>query len=900
MKYLIKTLLIILVATNAYAAKLIKIETKDFNKQVAFVFYHPDRQNLQITTIGKQVVVTNSSELKLTQINAAVFSKFASNLQLSKSNKGFSFKFLGEYSDFHKINGEKFTAIEFNISDKATAAKIKSPDKSFNKSSEISINRKGDDLAIHFPWSQNVGSAVFIKDQYLWVVFDKYKKFTLNVKDPAIASVLQLQDNEKTILKFKLLEQKNAKFHKDATGITVTLGKFADSIPGKNIKVVPFEADRKTLIEIQDAKMYKLHDQTSNQYIYVFTLQNSGKIHKSIDDKKYQILETSQGIAVTSQSQDIEINKHDQGILVGTKGRIINPDLMFEDVGDANNLLPICKLKQQEKNFIAEKLMLEKALTNNLPPKEMYGNILQLANLHFCYNMYQESLGALNIASIKQPELFRKDLNAYLLTAINLSLTNQYSKAKNIYEQIFSKLPEESIYPAVTLWQDYNEFKLNKNKSHINLLGNMPIITNYQDDLYFRIVLSGIESYLQDNLIQEAGEVYNIVRKTQDPKINNDLLFLKAQIYTLPKNNSLAKELYQTIIKNSKGDNFNLVRATIKLTNLEYLDKAITAQDAINTLNSLRFSWRGDAVEQDLLLSLVFYYKEINDKINALRTYKYIENCFENRFLDLEIAAETQSIALAIFSSDNIGSDTLGDSHGNHRSDLENVSLFLEFENYIPVDADGLKIIAQTAKQMMNLTLYESAIELLKRYIDKTSPQDKLEFADLIAESYLNSLKPQEAIKILEATDLTNTSFAEYIKRARLKALCYEAMGNLDKAISYLSVDDSIQSYPLKKRIYFKAARWQKFIDLIEDSVFESMQENIDDNKKISQDVIMLAISYASLDQKENLETLIGYLKRSPNLQKSLKNFSSLAKFEDDNLNAEDMQKFIDYYKKVF
>ncbi len=889
-----------LVAASAYAARLIKIETKDFNsKQVAFIFHHPDRQNLQITTIGKQVVVTSQSPIQLTQVNSSAFSKFASNLQSSKSETGFSFNFLGEYSNFHKIDGERFTAIEFDIlgqnseevSSASSAVKAtvldKSLDKPIVKPSEIHLTRKGDDIMIHFPWRKDVGAAAFIKDQYLWVIFDKYKKFILDAKDPVIESVSQLQDGQKTILKFKLLGQRNVKFNKDDTGVIVTLGDAQDdSSLGKNINIMPYELGNKILIEAQDTKMYKLYDQGSNQHLYVFTLQNNSKIHKFIDKKKYQILKTGQGVAISSRDQDVQIDKHERGLLVGVKGRIIDPNLLFSDIENTKDLLPVCNLETKSQNFTIEKSKLESVLTKNLPEKEMYQNMMQLTKLYFCHGMYQESLGALDVTSIKYHDLFNKDLKAYLLTAVNLSLINQNSRAKDIYEQIFSKLPEEKSYPHVALWNSYNDFALD-NRNSINLLDNITIINQYPDELYFKVALGGIESYIKDNSAENAHKVYNLLRSTQDPKIQNNLLFLKAQIAALKNNNALAKDGYKKVIQNSKDDNFNLLRASIKLVELEYLDKEISPQDAVDVLNDLRFIWRGDALEQELLLNLAFYYQELNDKINVLRTYKYIESSFENEFLDLEIATKAQSIAKEIFLSDNT------------KSDMENVSLFLEFENYIKLDENGIKIVMQTAKRMSDLTLHKSAIELLTKYMDKTNKVDKLEFADLIAQNYLDIQNPQEAIRVLEATDLANNLFAEYTKRARLKALGYEALNQFQKAASYISQDNSIESYPIKKRIYFKAGQWQKFIDLIEESVLDSMQDNIDNNKQMSRDIVMLAISYVSLDQKENLEMLVDYLKKSPNLQNSIKNFSSLAKSQSENLNIEDIQKFIDSYKEI-
>jgi hypothetical protein len=879
MNYFIKILLAVLFFSNVYAAKLVRLETKDFGKQIAFVFHHQDDKNLQILKTGKRVIVKDDQEIELRQLNSSEFNKFAANLVVAKDKKSLSFALLLNDSSYHKIDGEKLTAIEFVLS---KTQEKPTEDTDLNN---VLIRKKGKEILIQFPLSGESGSAVFIKDNYLWVVFDGYKKFALSAKNNIFKSIQQLNDQDKTVVRLGIAGQKIAAINKSSKSLSIRLG--AANIAAKEIPILPFEEDKKVLVNLRNAKIHKLRDENVGEDIYVLTVQENQKVDKKIDFGKYKLIQTIQGAAITTVNENFKIDQNEQGILLGVKGEQSVEKLVVDtnNIDVKGSLLPEWHQDFAKQKFLSSKMALETAITKSSTPNDAYDKTIQLANFYFLHEMYHESLGTLNIASIEYPEFFNKDLKAYFLTAVNLSLINRNLKSENIFKDISQKLVDLEL-PEFKLWHDYNQFKIHHSKSNFNLLDQFSVIDNYSDNLYFEVVFASLDSYLARDDFEAAEEVLSKVRQAKDPKIASNIMFYKAQVYSLKGQNNKAKDIYSLMLKDYK-DNFNVVRATLALTKLKYLDKEISVDDAIGTLNDLRFSWRGDKLEKELLLDLADYYRQKGDKINLLRTYKYIlDNCYADSFYDIKISAEINTLAKELFLIDRI------------EASFENASLFLEFKNYISNFDEDEKIKLQMARTMLNLGLYDSCIDTLKKTLIKAKDKDKIPLADLLAEAYIANDKPQDAIKILEETDAVNSSFNEYIKRSRVKANAFELLGQNDKALEYLKLDDSRESYDIKKRLYVKTNKWQQLIDLTEEDVLNSIQTRIGKGSEVNKDVMMLAIGYALLDKKPELESLIGYLKLNPDLQKSVQKLTSLTNTED--FNIADIQKFIDDYKKMF
>jgi hypothetical protein len=888
MRYFIRVLLITLFINNAHSAKLINLETKDFGNRVAFVFHHQDFKNLQILSIGKKIIVKGDQALTLKHQNLKEFTKFASELTISSDKTTVSFKFLPKYSNYHKIDGEKLTAIEFVLQDEGDkSSKLEQASKENNI--QISIKKKGGDILLQFPLTEKIGSAVFIKDNYLWIVLDKYKKFVFPAKNNILASAQQIQDNQKTILRFKLDGQKVSKFYQNTKEFVVELSKKSKLIAGKNIIITPFEDDQKVLLKLRSSQIYKLHDSNIGDDLYVLTVLDDQKINQKIDLDGYKIIETIRGAVIATLNDGLKVDQKEQGVFLSLNDRKFKNEIFVIDQGlEGANLLPLSLDAAQAKSFLSTKLALEAAIAKSSSNKEFYDNSINLANFYFLYEMYQESLSVLNVSSIEYPEFFSKDLKPYFLTAVDLILIDRNLKAQEILKNIALKLPDASSFKEFELWNNYNEFKLNKNKSSINLLDYFEIIDHYKDNLYFKVVFAGLESYLHKGEIDSTNELLKKVRQTKDLTVLNDLLFYKAKLYSLKNQNAVAKEIYKEILKNPANE-LNFVRATLALTQLRNNEQEITTDEAINVLNDIRLKWRGDSVEQDVLVQLAQYYKHKKDNINLLRTYKYIQDyCYKDGFFDVNIASESSLLAKQLF----LTNDSI--------NDLESVSLFLEFKRYIPSSEEGNQIVMKIAEKMLKLGLYDSFEELLLQHLSVVEKADKIEAADLLAKGYLADEKPQEAIKILESTDFLNSAFSEYAKRSRLKAEAYEMLGQTDKAIKYLEIDESKDAYPIKKRLYVKANQWQKFINLTEESTLSSIQYKIGQNSEINHDVMMLAIGYIALDKKAEFDSLIGYLALNPDLQASVKNLSSLANIDNTNLDMSDVQKFIDSYKKMF
>lgn len=115
-------------------------------------------------------------------------------------------------------------------------------------------------------------------------------------------------------------------------------------------------------------------------------------------------------------------------------------------------------------------------------------------------------------------------------------------------------------------------------------------------------------------------------------------------------------------------------------------------QDAIESLGSLKFDWRGDQLEYEILMQLAIYYKTTKDIMNALRTYNYIQSAFNNKVSNFYITSEMAKIFNDVFLPGGLGEDM---------DDFTAVALFYEFKELNPIGKQGDNVIIAIAKRLL-------------------------------------------------------------------------------------------------------------------------------------------------------------------------------------------------------
>ena len=475
--------------------------------------------------------------------------------------------------------------------------------------------------------------------------------------------------------------------------------------------------------------------------------------------------------------------------------------------------------------------------------------------------MYHESASMIEAMQIDAADLFAKSPYANFLYAVNMSIIKEYSRsvdyykeARALYIKFTKKVPLE-----LAMWQEYNDYKRGIYHNEIPVDEHLAgIVVNYPDSLYWKLVLADLEIYLQLGNLKRVEQVLENTRTPTHRKYADFLNYYAALYYKKKGNLTRAQEYLGNLERYSK-DNRVITLATLERTRMLYDAGAISLAGAIQRLDSIRYHWRGDKLEYELLTQLADYYEKAGEVLLALRTYKYIKDAFANKINDLFITGQMVELYNKLF------------VHGRdieRLSDFEVISIFYEFKFLNPIGADGDDVILMIAKRMMNLDLLDNAISLLQHQVQYRLKGDKRVItAEHLATLYLMNDMPQRAIDILQNTDRDNIDFNRHIFRSRLKASAYAVLGRYSEALTLLEGDNSEHANSLRYDIFFRAGKWNDYIKGMEASILTKLAsgEKVEDI-----DLIKIAVAYTNSGKFRALKNLRAMLKEPSTTVKAI------------------------------
>ena len=878
------------VCSTTFASSVIRVDTKKLGDETVFVFYHDRFVNINAnfhTNLGN---VTASRPIQLAFVNEPVTKALTKSFSINAEKTGFSFTTKAKYQVTGKINGERVTAIKLKdiadinkktnepIADAPKAEEkiqianvepvVEEPSKARNTESTRApvnaiVKKNKDGITLSFPFKTNPRAAVFKRGKYVWVVFESYVDFAIP-QNEFIEEYTQVRNTSSVLrLTVSKLPYISTNFTNGYWNITFT----SASINSTLIAPVQLSTDPDYSVAYKNVfgntKMISLEDPDIGDEIKVVLGNKTGAfITKESVAIDFQVLQSLQGLAVVAISDDLTIDIAKNTVSISSHYEapdesyitIALPPSETRHDGKITSMLPTITSDILVKNFVPIREHMWQAIAQSTVWRNgdaNYNKKLDLAQLYFMHGMYYEAHAMLNIARTGHPKAFAHDKAMMFQQAVTLTLLGKYHEAKELYHQLntlySAVLPEE-----VMLLKNYNEYMIgNAPPFSIGLIGALNKFVNiYPDDLYWPLAFAEIELCLQNNNSRTLELLFKSLRAPRKNVDVNTLKYYKAHYYRKKDQSNLAKQLF-TELATSKGDPYNSTRAQLELTKIMFDLYEIDAGDAASRLDNVRFNWRGDKVEFDLLLALAEFYKGDKNLVQSLRTYKYVHKAFTGQFQSFYIASEMAKIYNSIF---------LPGGTAEKMNDFDVVSLFYEFKDSTPIGVDGDNVILMIAKRLINLDLLDSAIVLLKHQVDyRLSGEKRLINADHLALVLIMDNKPQEAINVLNSTDKGAVTFKEYIYRQQLKAKAMIDLGRYNEALSYIPHDDDAISSTMKKEAYFKSGNWKEYVKYVKAEVDEALKNKIEGD--VAQDTLRLAIAYSMLNDTANLVRLQSALK---------------------------------------
>ncbi len=243
------------------------------------------------------------------------------------------------------------------------------------------------------------------------------------------------------------------------------------------------------------------------------------------------------------------------------------------------------------------------------------------------------------------------------------------------------------------------------------------------------------------------------------------------------------------------------VRAGVEAIRIRRTSGVMRAIDAVEPLEALRFRWRGDAVELDLVGMLGECYSELGRWREALATMRVAADRFPADVAARRLRADMSTLFERLFL----------DGEADRMEPIQALGLFYEFSDLTPVGPNGDRIVRLLAGRLVHVDLLEQAAQLLQHQVDeRLDGLSKAQIAADLAAIYLMDRKPDQALVALASSRQPNMPTALLADRRILEARALLDLGRLDGAAELVERDRSEDAQRVRADAAWRARDWER------------------------------------------------------------------------------------------
>lgn len=285
-----------------------------------------------------------------------------------------------------------------------------------------------------------------------------------------------------------------------------------------------------------------------------------------------------------------------------------------------------------------------------------------------------------------------------------------------------------------------------------------------------------------------------------------------------------------------------------RITILRELDE-ITLAEAAEELDALRYRWRGDAVELEIIRQLGAMYVRSGELRRGMSLMQSAARRFPENPVARRLYADMNDIFRRLFL----------DGEADALDPIEALALWYEFNDLTPIGADGDRMLRRLADRLVAFDLLEQAAELLDHQVrNRLRGLARAQVATDLAAVYLMDRRAEDALNALRTTRVAGTPAPLAAERRLLEARALAELGRRDHALELLEVDRSPESQALKASIAWEARLWAHSAELLEGLAGESWRADADFSAEDQSRVLRAAVAYSLADDPESVRRLVG------------------------------------------
>jgi len=699
----------------------------------------------------------------------------------------------------------------------------------------MTAEMKGGQVLLHFPWRAPLGAAAFRRGNAIWLVFDSHAAVDLTQAPhglPQVGRMEQVADSHATALRITAPASTQASLTNSGAMWTLALGPTADPFTAVDVAADLQATPAGVRAQMAGATgVFWLKDPAVGDKIAVVTALGPPKgnpTRRSFVDAA--VLPSSQGLAFEPFASDLTVTAdgdvvrlaRPQGMALSaatSEGGVALPPPRAPVALPQPAALPALIdfdgwSKTGQGGFLAryDDLQSQASAEEGKGKTASVQVRMGLARFLIGSELSYEAIGLLDGIAKAQP-LILQDPQFRGLRGAARAIAGRYKDA----EADFSS-PTLAEDPASALWRGYVSQKLGDNAgARQQFASGRSAQKLFSAKWRARFARSDAEAALAVKDFKAASnDLAAISTNGLDPVEVQAVQLDQARVLDAGGQTPQALALYTQVETSSYGA--LSTEALLRATQIQFAAGRIKPDEAVATLESLRFRWRGDGAELEAARALGQIYLSqgrYRDALESMRAGK--ENLSE-----LPAAVAIRDDLSAAFRN------LFLDGGADGLPPIQAVGLFLDFKDLTPIGADGDMMVRKLARRLVDVDLLDQAAVLLKYQADNRldgAPRAEVD-TDLALIQLMNK-QPEQALDALNASRTTLLPRALADRRRVLQARALEAMGRYDDALEFLGKDATPDGGDLRAEIAWKQHDWARAGAMLEVQLGDRWKSNL-------------------------------------------------------------------------
>ncbi|WP_297585805.1 hypothetical protein [Roseibium sp.] len=718
--------------------------------------------------------------------------------------------------------------------------------------------RIGNTVRVVFPFSEPVSSAVFRRNDSLWLVFDTDATIDTRGMISALAetadtiNVQQFDDYQ--ILRLDLNDPVLATVGVDGNAWSLVIGDMIlePSIPLQLERTMRGDGGSVLRILYQDPQnIREVTDPFVGDTISLIT--GFGPPRGLLKPQKFvdlDALSSAQGLAIAAKSDGVKMNILGDDVLIerpgglalsnrhlrggtGTLSTIVDPE--------NSGYVEFVSLSTEGPGSYRSRLLELQERLSRAPEGKRRKPLIALSRFYLAHQFAQEALGLMTLALEEEPAL-AEDSSFNLMMGAAQTMAGRPDEA---YDHL--NRPDLKNSPDAAIWQTIVDVKLgNWTPARIATPRGRAVVGNYPTAIQTEFKLAAAQAMVEVNDFGIANSMLAEIEPSEVTKAQAARYdILRGRVADASGRSQEALTVFDLVTRSD--DRPRAAEAEYRALRIRFRDGELTVDQAIDRLASLATSWRGDEIELRTLRFLAQLYAERGQYREAFEAMKSAVQADPESDTTRLLQEEMNGLFNALFL----------DGKADEMQPVKALALYYDFRELTPIGRQGDEMVRLLAKRLVEVDLLDQATELLRHQVDnRLKGAARAQIASDLAAIYLMDRKAEEALRVLNRT--RQASLPSTLERQRniVEARALTESGRPDLALELVRNMRGTDVDRLRADTFWAAESWRDAGEQLEAMHGSRWSDNIPLDELERRDILRAGIAYSLAGDQLSLERL--------------------------------------------